>query len=58
MSILLKKEKDEHFILEKFSKFFIQKKQKSVSELARKGLNTTLLGECSGGGAASEATFI
>ena len=50
--------KDEHFNIGKFSKFFIQKKQKSVSELARKSLNTTLLGECSGSGTASEATFI
>lgn len=57
VSILLEK-KDEHFNIGKFSKFFIQKKQKSVSELARKSLNTTLLRECSGSGAASEATFI
>jgi len=52
------KKKDEHFNIGKFSKFFIQKKQKSVSELARKSLNTTLLRECSGSGATSEATFI
>ena len=52
------RKKDEHFNIGKFSKFFIQKKQKSVSELARKSLNTTLLRECSGSGAASEATFI
>ena len=52
------RKKDEHFNIGKFSKFFIQKKQKSVSELARKSLNTTLLGECSGSGTASEATFI
>lgn len=39
-------------------KFFYTEKQKSVSELTRKGLNTTLLGECSGSGTASEATFI
>ena len=42
----------------KIFKIFIQKKQKSVSELARKSLNTTPFGECSGGGTASEAAFI
>lgn len=56
MSILLEK-KMNILILENFQIFYTEK-QKSVSELARKSLKTTLLGECSGGGAASEAAFI
>lgn len=40
VSILLQKEIDEHFILENIQNFYT-KKQKSVSELARKSLNTT-----------------
>lgn len=50
--------KDEHFNIGKIFKFFYTEKQKSVSELARKSLNTTPFGECSGGGTASEAAFI